>query len=223
MYIENPYLRPPRVAGPKSRSWGQGFSYGFQGPEYSSIPTTDIHPEDADAFDEGVLAGQNASIDGIDLAQPCVNLNARRDNVFLALAVDEVQLGGEAAINLTNYLFNLPVKLSLAGGILSGVMFLIDLSVALQTFSDDPETALQNGANRLQQQLHELGFGAPLELFIAGGFDLLQTGCELRLTGIHRHEETAVSAAQQLGRSQWFVAAWRSDQSGGAKIVNWSY
>ena len=34
MYVENPYLQPPQIEGPQSRSWAQGFTFGFCGPEY---------------------------------------------------------------------------------------------------------------------------------------------------------------------------------------------
>jgi hypothetical protein len=73
--MENPFLTPPQVESPQSRSWGMGFAYGFEGPAQSSPAPTDIGPEDADAFDLGVLAGQDSAINGLALASSCIDLN----------------------------------------------------------------------------------------------------------------------------------------------------
>jgi hypothetical protein len=39
--MENPYLTPPQVESPQSRSWGLGFAHGFQGPNQSSMTPND--------------------------------------------------------------------------------------------------------------------------------------------------------------------------------------
>ena len=64
-----------------------------------------------------------------------------------------------------------------------------------------------------------MGFADPMELFVGGGVDTAVGGCELLLTPIHRDEAAAISAAQALGRPQWLVASWRTDQSGGGRII----
>src|SRR6266566_3598318 len=74
--LVNPFLTPPQIESPQSRSWAMGFAFGFQGPERSTMTPADINPEDADAFDQGVLVGQDAAINGLSLATPCVDLNA---------------------------------------------------------------------------------------------------------------------------------------------------
>jgi hypothetical protein len=63
--IQNPFLTPPQVESPQSRSWGIGFAFGFQGPEQSSMTPANIQPEDVDAFNQGVLAGQGTAINGL--------------------------------------------------------------------------------------------------------------------------------------------------------------
>ena len=60
--IQNPFLIPPQVESPQSRSWGRGFAFGFQGPPASVEPGSNFPVEDLDAFDQGVLAGQTAAI-----------------------------------------------------------------------------------------------------------------------------------------------------------------
>jgi hypothetical protein len=64
--VRNPCLTLPQVESPQSRSWAMGVSYGFQGPAQSSMTPAEIQPEDAGAFDEGVLAGQDAAINRED-------------------------------------------------------------------------------------------------------------------------------------------------------------
>jgi hypothetical protein len=73
--IENPFLVPPQVESPQSRSWAKGFVWGFEGPANSSLPQEDLTIEDSDAFDQGVLAGQNSAINGLELDHPCIDLN----------------------------------------------------------------------------------------------------------------------------------------------------
>jgi len=54
---------------------------------------------------------------------------------------------------------------------------------------------------------------------LGGAVDLSIAGCELQLTSIFRHQADAAAAAQAIGRSQWLVVSWRTDQSGGMRVV----
>jgi hypothetical protein len=110
-------------------------------------------------------------------------------------------------------------KAAWAGAILGSVVFLVTLSIALETHFDDPNETLARTATALQEQLQNLGFDSAMELFIGGGADTGNTGCELLLTSIFRDQDSAIAAARGLGRSQWLVMSWRTDQSGGARIV----
>jgi hypothetical protein len=208
--MENPFLTPPQVEGPESRSWGLGFVYGFQGPAQSSQTPADIQPEDADAFDQGVLAGQDCAINGLPLPSPCVDLNVQGPE-FLHLLTFESPEAGMLAWDL--------FKGAWAGGILGGVVFLVTLSMALETHSDSPNETLARTVTTLHEQLQNLGFEEPMELFIGGGADTGNTGCELLLTSIFRDPDNAIAAARGLGRSEWLVMSWRTDQSGGARTV----
>jgi hypothetical protein len=206
--LQNPFLIPPQVESPQSRSWGFGFAFGFQGPEQSTMTSVDIQPEDADAFNQGVLAGQDAAINGLSLPQPCVDLNA------------EGGFGPHLGLELPEGIMVAKELMKTFGkGIGGGAILLINLSIALETFADDPDQKLEQAASALQAKLQEMGFDQSMEMFIGGGIDLQQRGCELLLTQIFRFEDSATNAAQALGRSQWLVASWRTDQSGGATIV----
>jgi hypothetical protein len=114
-------------------------------------------------------------------------------------------------------------KLSLKfGGIVFGlVTTFIDLSIALETHFDDPLKALQEYATRLQALLGGMDETANVAFFMGGAVDLNQPGCELQVTPIFRSADDAMQAARALGRpGTKFVVSWRSDQSGGAAVVD---
>jgi hypothetical protein len=207
--MENPYLTPPQVESPQSRSWALGFGYGFQGPPMSSRAPEDIGPEDPDTFNEGVLAGQDCAVNGLPLDQPCVDLNVEPP-ALVHIATSGIE-GGLFVWELA--------KAAWAGAVLSGVLFVVELSIQLETFSDNPDDALSQAAAALQARLQALGFTSSMELFMGGGVDTSVDGCGLQLTAIYRNSDGAVQAATALGRPQWLVASWRTDQSGGVNIV----
>jgi hypothetical protein len=211
--IENPFLTPPQVESPQSRSWGFGFAFGFQGPAFSSMTPTDIQPEDPDAFQQGVLAGQDAAANGLKLDSTCVDLNAKGPTLehFAVEAPEGVawlkELGGALAGG------------SVAGLVAGSVLLAITLSIAAETFRDDPEQRLAQAASALQDELQRMGFDQSMKLFIGGGVDTTVTGCEVQLTAIHRDQDSAVAEATGMGRPHWVVMSWRTDQSGGATVV----
>lgn len=213
MYVQNPYLQPPYGEGPKSRSWAQGFTYGFSGPEYSATAQGEVPTEDFDAFNEGVIAGQSAAIEGIDTRGSCVDLNAE----------DEHGHALELAGNPDVWIFAYEVgkrKFAKAAG--TGVLIALELLISLETWFDDPEEGLNRGVSRLQEQLQSLGFQQGLELYVGAGLDFNQRGCELQVSGIYRYQDGATNAARAMNRAQWLVARWRTDQSGGATVVDYA-
>jgi len=213
--LANPYLLPPLVESPQSRSWGRGFAFGFQGPP-ASIPTpADI--EDEEAFQQGVATGQQAATDGIDLGQdPCVDLHREPPPDLPELAWSGLELA-----TLFKEAGHIAVK-GFGGGIFTAVMLVLDLSIAFQTHFDSPTAALEDGATKLGDLLSELGIVDPMELFIGGGVDFDATGCELKLTPIFRSSDGASAAAQALGRPKSLVVRWRTNQSGGLEVVEFT-
>jgi hypothetical protein len=145
----------------------------------------------------------------------CVDLNSEGPD-FKEFSVVAVVEGGAFIKGLLSTTKSIS---HLAGGIAEGVLAIVDLSLSLETFSDDPETALTQQASALQQLLQRLGIQNSMELFTGAGVDLEQHGCELLLTPVFRFQDAATKAAAGLGRAQWFVTSWRTDQSGGATIV----
>src|SRR4030095_13041728 len=139
----------------------------------------DIQAEDLDAFDQGVLTGQDAAINGLPLAQPCIGLNAERPKL--------IEVGIDGAFSAAAFLRGVAKHgFRLAGGIAEGILAIVTLSIGLETFSDDPLTALNEQANALQELLQRLGIDKPMQLFTGAGVDLENQGCELLLTPIFR-------------------------------------
>lgn len=208
--LQNPYLAAPQIESPSSRSWSAGFLYGFQGPETSRMQPADVPSEDSDAFNEGVLAGQNAMINGLDLAETCIDLN-REAPSFPHFAVDGVAEGIFSAVTL-----HAAHYMALFG---EGILAVVNLSIALETNFDDPDAALFKWGNRLQEELTTLGFTEPMTLYFGGGIDLDVLQCELQATSIYREQSAAVAATHALGRKRWMVGMWRTDQCGGLSVV----
>lgn len=210
MTLQNPFLEVPQVESPQSRSWALGFAFGFQGPAESSMAPTEIAPEDADAFDQGVLAGQDAAINGLEFPNVCVDLHSEGPSVP-HLAVDGTVEGGLTIFELAKGAF--------AGALLEGVLMVVMLSISLETFSDDPDEALAGQASALQRTLQRLGIENSMELFLGGAVDTSNFGCELMMTPVFRTLEAASASARGLGRPQWIVTSWRTDQSNSVNIV----
>ena len=207
--LENPFLHPPQVESPQSRSWGRGFAFGFQGPQASVATPADV--EDSDAFQQGVSTGQQAASNGLDIVpDACVDLNAEPPS-----AIDLTPSGFEA-FTIAKEVF---IKKAFGGAIFGAVLLLVDLSIALQTHFDDPGAALQARAVALQQLLSDMGITDSMELFIGGGVDFDVAGCELKFTPVFRSASAARSAVQAMGRPSLVIVSWRTDQSGGMTLV----
>jgi hypothetical protein len=215
--IENPFLTPPQVESDKSRSWANGFIFGFQGPALSTLPRDDLDIEDTDAFDMGVLGGQQAAIEGIELHNACIDLNVEPP-ALLTFRLKSIPEFVDVAIEAGSLSVEL-AHIGLAALTGSGVLLALALALGLETFSDDPDTAITEGATKLQEQMAALGFTGNLTLFIGAGIDTAKQGCELEMTRIFRNQQDAKTAAMRLDRPHWLVASWRSDQSGGATVV----
>lgn len=211
----NPFLAVPQVESPASRSWEAGFLYGFLGPRQSAFAQADVETEDRDAFNAGVLVGQTAAIEGLELPNVCIDLNVEGPSLLHFL----IDAGAEVGFSAVGIAHATELSVAVAGLSLEAVVAVVNLSLAIETFSDDPETAFVERAYRLSAGLNNLGFAVPIELFVGGGIDLSAAGCELQATRVFRNQADAAAAAQALGRSRWLVASWRNDQSGSARVV----
>jgi hypothetical protein len=211
--LKNPFLAIPQVESASSRSWSAGFLHGFQEGRESKLAQEAVETEDAEAFNRGVIDGQNAAIGGLEVSSACVDLNVEPPSLF--------HFATDAAAEAAFTAFGLTVKgiSHIAGGLAEGIVAVVNLSIALETFSDDPDTAIAESAQRLRSALGDLGITSSMELFLGGGVDLSVAGCELKLTPIFRNLADATAATTAIGRSKWLIVSWRTDQSGGMRVV----
>jgi hypothetical protein len=84
----------------------------------------------------------------------------------------------------------------------------------------DPSEAVTGQATKLAGVLADMGITNSMELFLGGGIDMNNAGCELKLTPIFRSLDGARSAAQGLGRPQFVVVSWRTDASGSVRLAD---
>jgi hypothetical protein len=226
----NPYLTPPQVESAESRSWAQGFLYGFQGPSQSTTPRNEIGTEDADAFDAGVLGGQDAAINGLAFDPTCVDLNAEAPETFSQIAETHGFMGGMTLLDVfkAGY-FKIVGDAAMAakctaGAIFGGIVDFVLISISLETFSDNPDEAIAQIGGKLQGLLQALGYDQGMQLFIGGGIDTSEAAahCELQLTPIFRDQASATNAAKAMGRPNWLVATWdtNANQCGGISVVD---
>jgi hypothetical protein len=211
--IENPFLIPPQVEGPQSRSWGRGFAFGFKGPVESVQPGVDFDVEDVDAFNQGTVFGQDLAIQGLIFTDnPCVDLNREPPP-----DIPELVFNGRDIASVVPKIPKFSLKLS--GVVFGAITTFIDLSIALKTHFDDPNQALQEYGTRLRDLLMAMHRGTDIDFFIGCAVDLDRRGCELAVTRIFRDPGPA-AAALELGRpGPNFLVEWVSDQPGVALLV----
>jgi hypothetical protein len=206
--LENPFLSVPQVDGPKPRSWAMGFTYGFRGAAESTIAPADLQPEDVDAFNVGILAGQDCAINGLSIAESCIDLKVEHPTI----ASISTESGFDAVMFVRDVALTFMTR-AFAGAVAGGIGLVASLSLSLESFNDDPATSLEERADALQKQLQSLGFDASMNLFIGGGVDLSVSQCELLVSPIFPNQAAAAIAAKAFNRPNWLVVSWRTDQS----------
>lgn len=205
--IMNPYLPSPSAA----TAWAQGFVRGFVGPEYSTEPLVNISTDDASAYADGVIAGQQGAMDGLVFSDLCVS--AREPHGFLAEPSHvinglEIVHGTWEALHLSR----------LAAGLTGIAVSLIELACTLPVHMLPPEQVLPNLGQPIVETLSAYGVES-LELFCAAGLDVTSHDCEILLSPMYKSLEQARRAAMAMGRDQWVVASWRTDASNSFRIT----
>lgn len=204
--IINPHLGLPTEDG-----WTMGFAWGFMSPAFSTDPPFVIAPDQLEAFNEGMLTGQQSAIDGLPLDAPCISLRQEpsevaeevMDGVHLVEGVSLLRqlrhfahFGAEAFVTVLLLMIpNAPPLLSATG-------------------------EFNNHAQAVRDRLAQLGItqGA---LYLGGGVDETVTDCELQLTPIFRDITQARDAVTMQGRPQWVLAEWNAaaPMSGGGFTI----
>jgi hypothetical protein len=202
--ITNPYLPSPSATA----AWSQGFVRGLAGPEFSISPPSDLPPYEAAAFAEGLLAGQDGAINGIAFEESCV---LAEDSNEAGHLLSTALVAGETAIYVAKWAFHL------AGY----VVYLVELAITLPKHTLPPDQVLPSIGQPLVKTLVSYGIES-MEFYSAAGIDATNPGCEILLSPLFRTLDQARNAALSMGRQEWLIASWRTDQSGSFKIVEQS-
>jgi hypothetical protein len=204
--ITNPHLGTELESG-----WAMGFAWGFIGPAFSVDPPLVIAPELMDAFNEGVLVGQQAAIEGLPINPACVSLEQEVSPAAEGFmeGVHIFELIG--LFRAVKHFAHFTVE-----GLVSVFLLLIPGSPPLSA----PTEFAAIGGN-VRDRLVELGL-ARNSLFLAAGIDEEVAGCELQFTPIFTQLDAVRTAVQALGRPHWIIARWDADapvSGGGFRVI----
>lgn len=200
--LNNPFLPAPGAA----RAWAEGFTKGFAAIS-SPEPGENVSGDDVDAFNQGVVAGEESSRSGIGLGNPCIAASEEHG----PLHVPGMTIN---ALEIAHGVWEARHLAKLAAGVASVAVALIELAVTLPVHMLPPEQVLPSLAQPMIDELASYGM-EPIELFCGAGLDPGETDCEIRVSPIFPSMDLARQAAIGMGRPQWVVVSWspRTDQS----------
>jgi hypothetical protein len=205
--IENPHLCEDTEGG-----WAMGFAWGFVWPAFSSDPPLVIAPDQFDAFNEGVLVGQQTAIDGLPLDKSCVSLAPFVSGAAEAFMEDLHIFEGLSTVAalLKKHFANAAVEFYV-------------LAFTLIIPGPPPLSATGEFANKaasVRDQLASLGLDQG-SLFLGAGIDESEEGCELFFSNLYVDIDSARSDVQSMDRPHWVIARWDADAavSGGGFTV----
>jgi hypothetical protein len=211
--ITNPYDQPPAAPGnDAAQAWGQGFLFGLTGPQKSVEQAPDsISQEVLQAFEDGVLAGQQSAINGLDVFSGCIDTEEG----------EHVPLSAELGLEGVNLVGELLRGAKLATAAFSTIfMTVLDVALATHHFTP-PEQVIDGMTREFFNTIESLGRD-DCAFYIGGGVDFDQAGCQLLLTPLFRAQDQAHDAAVALGRPLWFVGEWHANQCGSLNVVDGS-
>jgi hypothetical protein len=188
-----------------------GFAWGFLGPAFSQDPPLVIAPEQVDAFNEGVLAGQQAAIDGLPVEPGCVSLEQEVSDASEVVMEGVHVLEAAGLVRSIGHLVHFTVE-----GLVGAFLLLIPGPPPLSATAEFGRVA-----TAAQDRLAELGL-AQKSLFLAAGIDEDVAGCELRFTPIFTSANQAHNAVKALGRPHFVVAEWDAGtpvSGGGFRVI----
>lgn len=203
--MSNPYLPSPSQAD----AWSKGFISGLSGPDFSTDPPADLNSDDATAYSEGALAGQQSAINGLELTGTCIP----------ARAPEHSQVHVITGIEILHGLWELRSLATLAAGLAGLGVALIELLITLPVDTLPPEQVLPSLGQRIIDQLAAAGVGS-IKLFIGAGLDASSEDCTIKLTSMFKTQDAAKEAAVAIGRGEWVVTSWRTDACGSFRIVD---
>jgi hypothetical protein len=147
-----------------------GFVRGFFGPDVCSAPPMVVAPELTDAFNEGTLAGQTASTEGISFSlsvQPeqedAVKVGVEAGHVGIELLGEGVHI---AHLVATGAEITGEVVGATAGGIMLGLALpVINLLAALEVYAPEPSSVADILGNALTTRFGDSGATGAVSIF----------------------------------------------------------
>jgi hypothetical protein len=206
--ITNPFDQDPFDPS-QAVAWGQGFLFGLTGPFESTEQAPDSITEDVrEAFEQGVLAGQQSAIDGLDVFPQCVDTE---EPEHIPLAASLSLEGAGFVADLLNHATKASAAFSLA------FMLALDIALAAHHFTP-PEEVIDGITEKFFGTIEAFGRN-DCAFFIGGAVDLDVAGCQLQLTPLFRTQEQAHKSALAFGRTIFFVGEWHANQCGFMQLI----
>lgn len=202
----NPYAGNPSPS--LADAWAMGFLRGFADQSMPIDPPEEVASEDGTAYSEGVQAGRQGAIDGLDLGYTCIPAGEPSPGEELAHMISGAELlhaGWELMLA------------KVAVGLTGLVVVLVEVGSSAKAVLP-VDQVLPNLATPLLDAMADYGVGS-LEVFCGVGRDPLSEECEIQLTGLYPSLDDARTAAMSLGRSDWLIVSWRTDQCGSFRVV----
>lgn len=205
--IENPYVGHPSPS--LADAWAMGFMWGYAYISMPIDPPEGMDPNDGIAYSEGVQAGRQGAIDGLDIGR--------------CIAAGEPSPGEDIAHLITGAeilhgLWELRQLAKVAAGVASLVVALIEIGCSARVVLPLNQTALPDVATPLLEAMTAYGIGS-LEVYAGVGRDPLSQDCEIALTGVYPSLADARNAVKALERPDWLIVSWRTDQCGSFRVV----
>jgi hypothetical protein len=203
----NPYIGHPSPT--LADAWAMGFVWGYADSSVPIDPPAGFDANEGTAYSEGILAGRQGAIDGLNLAR-CIPAGEPSPGEGLAHLVTGAEILHGA--------WELRKVATMAAGVLGLVIALIEIGCSARTVLPLNQTMLPDVATPLLDAMSAYGVGS-LEVYAGVGRDPLSHDCEIQLTGLYPSLSDARSAVAAMGRSDWLVVSWRTDQCGSFRVV----
>jgi hypothetical protein len=204
--LENPFLPSPSAAA----AWSEGFLKGLAAIA-SPQPGRDIYPDDYEAFNQGVAAGEEGARLGMEFSEPC-----------LAASEEHGPLHGPGMVidgaHIAHGLWELRHWEVIGRGLAGILVGLIELACTLPVHTLPPEDVLPGLAQPLLDSITSFGVDS-MEFFCGAGLDPTAKDCEIMVSPLFVSVDQAREAAISMNRYQWVVVRWRTDQSNSFRVV----
>jgi hypothetical protein len=212
-------LNPFPIVELRSLAWEKGFFAGFCSAldRSSDIQPPDLDTaDDIDAFNVGVIAGQQATILGWDILDPpCIEAG----EATLLSEEDEWMEHTFTGVKLATELTVAVIKRSVVEGVVGVFGAFFEIALSAKNIRPVMETQLPRIGKQVTDLLNANGVPS-IEIFCGAASAVGKKGCELLMTALFRTSGQARAAAIATGRSGWAVFSWRTQMSGGFRIVD---